>query len=230
MPTRPYYWPLALTATALLFCILTRPDWLTALAVVSGVGCVSLMAVGKRLGYLVGLVSSVTYAWVAWQNGLFGEVGLNVLFYLPTGIVGYFMWARHDTEGTVEVRRLAPFQQVQLVSGAIFAAVALGFLLRAVPGQNSPFVDAATNVLSIIATLLMMWRFAEQWWLYVALNVLTVGLWLMRYFADGFAADSMIFLWLIYLVNSVFGLVVWRREGNDVSQRRVGLTKRCSDF
>lgn len=209
MPTR-YYWPLALTTTALLFCLLTKADGLTALTVVSGVGCVSLIAIGKRLGYLVGLVSSITYAWIASKNGLFGEVGLNILFYLPTGVVGYLMWAQHDADGTVEMRQLAPSQQVQLVAGAIFAALALGFVLRAIPGQNSPFVDAATNVLSIIATLLMMWRFAEQWWLYVALNVLTVGLWLLRYFADGFAADSMIFLWLIYLVNSIFGLIVWR--------------------
>lgn len=210
MPTR-YYWPLALTAATLLFCLFTQTDALTSLTLVSGVGCVSLIAIGKRRGYLVGLVSSVTYAWIAWKNGLFGEVGLNLLFYLPTGIIGYFMWAKHDASGTVEMRRLKPSQQIQLVVGALLAALALGFALRAIPGQNSPFVDAATNVLSIIATLLMMWRFAEQWWLYVALNVLTVGLWLLRYLADGFAADSMIFLWLIYLMNSVFGLLIWRR-------------------
>jgi len=218
MPTR-YYWPLALTAATLLFCLFTQTDALTSLTLVSGVGCVSLIAIGKRLGYLVGLVSSVTYAWIAWKNGLFGEVGLNILFYLPTGIIGYFMWAKHDADGTVEMRRLKPSQQIQLVVGALFAALALGFILRAIPGQNSPFVDAATNVLSIIATLLMMWRFAEQWWLYVALNVLTVGLWLLRYFADGFAADSMIFLWLIYLINSVFGLVIWRKGGAGNTQK-----------
>lgn len=209
MPTR-HYWPIALTATALLFCLLTRADWLTTLTVVSGVGCVSLIAIGKRLGYLVGLVSSVTYAWIAYKNGLFGEVGLNVLFYLPTGIIGYFMWAQHEAGGTVEMRRLIRRHQLWLVVAALATTALLGGILRAIPGQNSPFVDAATNVLSIIATLLMMWRFAEQWWLYVALNVLTVGLWLLRYFADGFAADSMIFLWLIYLINSVFGLIVWR--------------------
>jgi nicotinamide mononucleotide transporter len=217
MPTR-HYWPLALTTTALLFCLFTGADGLTTLTVVSGVGCVSLIAIGKRLGYLVGLVSSVTYAWIAWKNGLFGEVGLNLLFYLPTGVVGYFMWAQHDAGGTVAMRRLTRSYQFWLVITALAATAMLGGILQNIPGQNSPFVDAATNVLSIIATLLMMWRFAEQWWLYVALNVLTVGLWLLRYFADGFAADSMIFLWLIYLVNSVFGLVVWRRGGLVSSQ------------
>lgn len=211
MSTR-YYWPLALTATALLFCLLTNADSLTALTVISGVGCVSLIAIGKRLGYLVGLVSSVTYAWIAWKNGLFGEVGLNILFYLPTGIIGYFMWSKYDGGGTAKMRRLTRRHQGWMVITALAATVLLGGILQTIPSQNSPFVDAATNVFSIIATLLMMWRFAEQWWLYVALNVLTVGLWLLRYFADGFAADSMIFLWLIYMINSVFGLVVWRRS------------------
>jgi len=211
MPQR-HYWPLALTTLALLFCLLAKTDWLTTLTVVSGVACVSLIAIGKRLGYLIGLVSSVTYAWVAYQNGLFGEVGLNLLFYLPTGILGYLMWGGNEADGTVRMRRLASAQRLWLVLGSVVATVALGFVLRAIPGQNAPFVDAATNVLSIIATLLMMWRFAEQWWLYVALNVLTVSLWVLRYLADGYAADMMIFLWLIYLVNSVFGLVVWSRN------------------
>ncbi len=209
------YWPLALTTLGLVFCLTTKTDWLTSLTVVSGVACVSLIAIGKRLGYLVGLVSSVTYAWIAYQNGLFGEVGLNIFFYLPTGIIGYFMWANHEADGTVKMQRLASSQRLWLVLGSVLSTVVLGFVLQTIPGQNSPFVDAATNVLSIIATLLMMWRFAEQWWLYVALNVLTVSLWTIRYFADGYAADMMIFLWLIYLINSVFGLVSWARGAAD---------------
>lgn len=205
------YWPLALTSLALVFCLATKTDWLTTLTVVSGVACVSLIAIGKRLGYLIGLVSSITYAWIAYQNGLFGEVGLNILFYLPTGVAGYFMWAKNEANGTVNMQRLASRQRLWLVLGSVLATIVLGLVLRAIPGQNSPFVDAATNVLSIIATLLMMWRFAEQWWLYVALNVLTVSLWTIRYLADGYAADRMIFLWLIYLINSVFGLIIWAR-------------------
>ncbi|SEP88447.1 nicotinamide riboside transporter PnuC [Neolewinella agarilytica] len=205
------YWPLALTSLALVFCLATKTDWLTTSTVVSGVACVSLIAIGKRLGYLIGLVSSITYAWIAYQNGLFGEVGLNILFYLPTGVAGYFMWAKNEANGTVNMQRLASRQRRWLVLGSVLATIVLGLVLRAIPGQNSPFVDAATNVLSIIATLLMMWRFAEQWWLYVALNVLTVSLWTIRYLADGYAADRMIFLWLIYLINSVFGLIIWAR-------------------
>ncbi|WP_187271166.1 nicotinamide riboside transporter PnuC [Neolewinella aurantiaca] len=206
------YWPAFLTLLAAVFCFLTAADWLTSLTVISGVACVSLIAVGKRLGYLIGLVSSVTYAWVAYQNGLFGETGLNLFFYLPTGIVGYFMWGNNEADGTVKMRRLTAAHRWYLMAGALLATAGLGLLLQAIPGQNSPFVDAATNLLSIVATLLMMWRFAEQWWLYVALNVLTVTLWSLRYFEDGYAADMMIFLWLIYLINSIFGLVTWTRK------------------
>lgn len=214
-------WPSLLTLLALLFCVLTNADWLTCLTVISGVACVSLIAVGNRLGYLIGLVSSVTYASVAWQNGLFGEVGLNLLFYIPTGIIGYFIWQRNEAEGRVVMRRLEGRQRLLLVVGTVVATAILGILLQFIPGQNSPFVDAATNVLSVIATLLMMWRFAEQWWLYITLNVLTVGLWILRYWADGFAADSMIFLWLIYLVNSVFGFIIWH-QGADAGMQRTG--------
>ncbi|WP_440480655.1 nicotinamide mononucleotide transporter [Rheinheimera baltica] len=44
----------------------------------SGILCVALIAIGRREGYLIGLYASLSYAVLAYSNGLYGEVYLNL--------------------------------------------------------------------------------------------------------------------------------------------------------
>ena len=64
----------------------------------SGILCVGLIAVGRREGYLIGLYNSLSYSILAYDNGLYGEVYLNLLFFVPTGVIGYVMWCRHTRQ------------------------------------------------------------------------------------------------------------------------------------
>ncbi|MBL8820003.1 MAG: nicotinamide mononucleotide transporter [Planctomyces sp.] len=176
----------------------------------SGVLCVGLLAIGRREGYLIGLYNSLSYSILAYNNGLFGEVYLNLLFFIPTGVIGYVMWSRHMRQDkTVEMRQLGWSQRFAVVVICIACTVVLGLLLRLNPLQNTPFIDATTNVLSVVATFLMMWRYKEQWLLYILLNIVTIVMWCLRFRAGGEAGDLMIVMWLLFLLNSLFGYWRW---------------------
>jgi nicotinamide mononucleotide transporter len=176
----------------------------------SGILCVGLIAIGRREGYLIGLYNSLAYSILAYGNGLYGEVYLNLLFFLPTGIIGYVMWYRHTRQDrTVEMRRLSWPQRFVVVTICIACAVGLGFLLGRNPHQNTPFIDASSNVLSIVATFLMMWRYKEQWLLYIVLNIVTIVMWFLRFRAGGAAGDLMILMWSLFLLNALFGYWRW---------------------
>lgn len=176
----------------------------------SGIVCVALIAIGRREGYIVGLYNCIAYSNLAYRNGLFGEVALNLLFFVPTGIAGYLMWKRQLTNTrTVHMRELAGTQRGILFVVCIAGTAALDQLLRFIPGQNTPLLDATTNVLSIVATFLMMWRFKEQWVLYIVLNVVSIGMWLLRTLAGGESGDLMVLMWILYLLNALFGLWRW---------------------
>ena len=205
-------WVSLLCAIALVFAFATAADPFSSSVLLSGTACVALTAIGRREGYLVGLYNSGAYAWLAQQNGLFGEVWLNLAFYLPTGVIGYLMWSRRlDAEHVVTMRSLAwPGRGVTAALCAV-GTLGLGWGLSHVAGQNTPYIDAATNVLSVVATFLMMWRYREQWALYFALNVLSVVMWVLRWLADGAAGDAMVVMWSLYLANSVFGWWCWSR-------------------
>jgi nicotinamide mononucleotide transporter len=176
----------------------------------SGILCVGLIAIGRREGYLIGLYNSLSYAVLAYENCLFGEVYLNLLFFVPTGVIGYIMWHGHSTESnTVAMRRLPWKQRAIIAAVCVAGTVGLGLVLGLNPKQNTPFIDASTNVLSVVATFLMMWRYQEQWFLYIVLNVVTIVMWFLRFMNHGAAGDLMILMWSLFLLNAVFGCWRW---------------------
>jgi nicotinamide mononucleotide transporter len=178
----------------------------------SGILCVGLIAIGRREGYLIGLYNSVSYAILANNNGLFGEVYLNLFFYVPTGVIGYLMWSRHlETDRIVAMRELTWRRRLIVGVGCLAGTVALGALLARNPSQNTPFLDATTNVLSVVATFLMMWRYKEQWFFYILLNMVTIVMWLFRVWAGGEAGDLMVLMWTLFLLNAIFGAWRWHR-------------------
>lgn len=176
----------------------------------SGILCVGLIAIGRREGYLIGLYSSLTYSILAYGNGLYGEVYLNLLFFVPTGIIGFLMWRRHALhDRTVAMRSMNWRARGVVAVACIVCTLALGAFLGLNPKQNTPFIDAATNVLSITATFLMMWRYKEQWLLYIVLNVVSIFMWVLRALNGGEAGDLMVLMWLLFLVNAIFGYWRW---------------------
>ena len=176
----------------------------------SGILCVGLIAIGRREGYLVGLYNSLSYAILSYRNGLYGEVYLNLLFFVPTGIIGYVMWRRHTMrDKTVEMRQLGLIHRVMVAAICMVCIAGLGAFLGLNPRQNTPYIDATTNVLSVVATFLMMWRYKEQWMLYICLNVVTIIMWFLRFKAGSESGNVMILMWSLFLLNSLFGYWRW---------------------
>lgn len=203
------YWFLGLTALALGYCLFTKTPLFESSVIITGILCVALIAIGRKEGYIFGLYNCAAYAWIAYENGLFGEVLLNLLFYLPTGIIGYFMWQKKQRKKKVLMRRLALPTLFKIVGGVVLFVIILGFVLTSLDGQKNPFLDATTNGVGICATFLMMYRYAEQWIFYILLNSITITLWVMRYIDQVTEADGMIFMWMLFLANSIFGYSTW---------------------
>ncbi|MDR2846453.1 MAG: nicotinamide riboside transporter PnuC [Candidatus Methanoplasma sp.] len=210
---KPYeiIWLLLFCGMAVYITVATGDNLFGFFVFLSGVLCVLLAAKGSIMTYIVGIFNTVGYAWLAWQNGLFGEVGLNMLFYMPMNFIGFFLWKGHMDKSIVRMRRL---NRRNILTAAVICVVGtmlLGLALSLLSGQNTPYLDASTNVLSVVATFLMIWRFREQWACYIILNVLSVIMWGLRW-ADG-SPDGllMVVMWSAYLVNAVYGMYNWTK-------------------
>lgn len=214
-------WVALLGLTSAMYATATGAGLFVGSVLISGALCVALTAIGRREGYLVGLYNSAGYALIAWQNGLYGEVWLNLAFYIPTGIVGFLMWSRRlDADAVVAMRALR-LPGVAITAAICAAGIAgLGWLLARIPTQNTPYVDAATNVLAVVATVLTMLRYRDQWLVYFALNALSIVMWALRWAAEGVASDAMVVMWTLFLLNSAFGWWRWNRGSRQADGRR----------
>ncbi len=178
---------------------------------ISGILCVVLAAKGSIWTYIFGMYNTFGYAYMSYTNGLFGEMGLNLFFFAPTNVIGLMMWRKKMEENVVIMRELANKYRVITGIVCIVGIVATGFLLSLIKGQNTPYIDATTNTLSIIATVLMMYRYKEQWILYIILNIFTIIMWSIRMANGSPEGMLMIVMWSSYLVNAVYGYYNWSK-------------------
>jgi nicotinamide mononucleotide transporter len=145
-------------------------------------------------------------------------MALNLLFFAPTNVVGFVMWRRHLAEGSVEMRSLGRVPRLLVALACVVLIAVLGYALSYIKTQNIPYFDAASTILSIVATLLMMWRYKEQWILYIVLNAVTIAMWLIRLVQGSNDGSMMVIMWTAFLVNSIYGYVNWHRGSRRAGQ------------
>jgi nicotinamide mononucleotide transporter len=60
-------------------------------------------------------------------------------------------------------------------------------------------------------TFLMVWRYKEQWLVYIILNLFTILMWSIRAVNGSPDGAMMIVMWSAYLVNAVYGYYNWSK-------------------
>lgn len=178
----------------------------------TGVACVVCTGKGKLSAYLFGLVNSILYAIISYKAALYGETMLNAVYYVPMQFVGFIVWSRHMNGDTKEVakRHMGWPGRGLLVLAVIAATGGYGVVLKAM-GDVMPFVDAFTTVSSVIAMVISVRMYAEQWWIWVAVDVFTVYMWFCNFIA-GQENMATLLMWVVYLGNAVLMLIKWERE------------------
>lgn len=82
----------------------------------------------------------------------------------------------------------------------------------------APLLDSATTFLSIVAMFLMVKTYSEQWYLWIVVNLATITMWGMAFFRENQAGHLVIAsMWCVYLLNSIHGLVVWKRAAKSAT-------------
>ncbi len=184
------------------------------LAAVSGVICVILCGMGRLSSYIFGTVNTLLYAYIAYKARYYGDVMLNLLYYFPTNLLGWFLWSRNlnDATNAVIMKRMTLKQVCWLFLFCVASVTAYGFFLQLI-GGNLPFADSMTTVLSVIAQILMIKRFAEQWLIWIAVDIVSVIMWVIALNGEG-ASIAVLLMWIVFLVNAVIMFVNWLKHSS----------------
>lgn len=184
----------------------------------TGVICVVCTGKGKLSAYIFGLVNCVLYAIISYNAHLYGETMLNAIYYIPMQFVGFYVWSKHINSETNEVakKHMKNSYRVGLVVCICFLTYGYGLILRYL-GDAMPFIDAFTTVSSVVAMIISVKMFAEQWWIWVAIDIFSVYMWWVN-FSAGSDNIATLLMWIVYLGNAIIMLIKWEREARKTNE------------
>lgn len=182
------------------------------ISALTGVLCVICTGKGKLSAYVFGLVNCILYAIISYEAKLYGETMLNALYYVPMQFVGFYIWNKNMDDNTKEVKKghMTGKGRILLLLSMILGTYLYGLLL-AFLGDAMPFVDSFTTISSVIAMIISVKMFAEQWWVWVVVDIFSVYMWWCN-FSSGSDNIATLLMWIIYLGNAIIMLVKWEKE------------------
>lgn len=187
-----------------------NPAWLTVINFVSaicGIFCVFLTAKADVSNFAFATVNTIVYAIYLWYWKIYGTFALEVLFYLPMNFVSWYYWAKHRDQIYTQKTKSKKLTYEQLTAVAaivvVFGIIYHSILVRI--GGNVAWLDAFTLSIGIIATILELLRYSEQYWLWIITDVIAVAMYIVHFDAVYLTKKS------IYLIVAVMGLRNWYR-------------------
>ena len=92
----------------------------------------------------------------------------------------------------------------------IASTIVYGLILKKL-GDAMPFVDSFTTVSSVVAMIVSVKMYSEQWWIWILVDIFTVYMWYTR-FSIGQENMATLLMWAVYLLNAIFMCYKWEKE------------------
>lgn len=172
-----------------------------------GICSVVLSAQGNILTFVFGFGQVGTYTYLCVQERFYAEIALNI-FYFVTMIYGVYVWKKRlqGDSWQIQTRRLQRKHVPLLLLSVSALSVLVGWFLQAYTDDPQPYLDAFTTVPAIVAQILMVLAFREQWYIWMMVDVLALVMWLR---AGNYCMAAQYFFWC---ANCVYGYVQWTRQ------------------
>lgn len=179
-----------------------------AVGAVTGGLNVWLVARQSMWAWPLGVVNAVAYVAVFARAGLYADTALQVA-YGWLSLVGWWRWGRGSASmapaNPLPVTRTPRTLWPPLAAAtlALWALLALG--AAQLPGAALPVLDGLLVSVSLVAQWLMTRKRLENWWLWIAVDVVYIGLFANRQLPVTAA------LYALFLGLAIQGLHAWTR-------------------
>jgi nicotinamide mononucleotide transporter len=156
-------------------------------------------------GWPLAIASSALYLVVFAQAKLYGDASLQILF-IALALWGWWQWRRGTEKNRLVPRSLTNPQAAWGLALWLILWLWITWILRSFTDSDAALADAFITTSSIAATLLLARKFTANWLVWLAVNVVSVILFIHKQ------------LWLtavlysLLAAMSVHGWRVWRRD------------------
>jgi nicotinamide mononucleotide transporter len=154
------------------------------------------------IAWPLAIASSAAYSVLFAHSKLYGEAGLQVLF-IVVAAWGWWQWrfGRQADGAALQVRWLDTRSRWTVAAGVLALWPLLGALLDRFTDSDVPYWDALPTAGSVAGQWLLGRQYVENWPVWVAVNVVSVGL---------FAFKGLWLTVVLYALFTLLALVGWR--------------------
>ena len=176
-------------------------------AVLTGLVCVWLLVRNSIGNWAWGIVNAALYGYVFYQQKLYANAWLNILYFLPMQFYGWWVWLRTgpQKQDDLPVTLLSNGRRGAWVGATLLLWVPISFYLR-FTGDPNPYADGVTTAMSIVAQYLSAKKVLENWVLWIAADIIYVFYLFPTnklYLSTG--------LYVAYLYLAVMGILAWQK-------------------
>lgn len=154
--------------------------------------------------WLFSIASSSTYAVVFFDARLYGDSGLQLVF-IAASIWGWWQWLHGTADTKLVVTRLSYAGWAWALAGWAAAFLALAMFLKTYTNTDVPHIDGFLTAGSLVGQLLLARKKVENWYVWVLVDVLYVGLYIFK------DLHVTAVLYAVFVVLAWRGLRAWSR-------------------
>lgn len=158
------------------------------------------------LTWPTGIVSVSAFGILFYEIKLYADMCLQI-FFLWSCIQGWYFWLHGGEHRTaLKVSRLTSPQRLLIGAGALASVVLIGYLFHRFTDASLPYLDSTASGMSVVGELLMMRKKLEHWYVWIAVDILSIGIYVYK----GVLMTAG--LYCIFLLLSIKGMIAWQRE------------------
>jgi nicotinamide mononucleotide transporter len=180
-------------------------NWTEVLGFGTGAACVFLAARRNIWTFPVGIANNLVFVVLFFGAALYADLGLQIV-YLVLGVMGWLGWSRHrGTDDRALITRMPHRSILPLVLVAVAGTAIIALALHSYTDSTTEIADAATTSVSLVAQYMLNRRWLENWFVWIAVDVAYIGLFLYK------GLNITAALYLLFIGLCVFGLRGWIR-------------------
>ncbi len=200
-----------LAVQVVVYCLSPDNPW-SLVSGLLGMCSVVLCSQGNILTFAFGFGQILTYSYLCYLERFYAGLAMNA-FYFVTQLYGIFSWRKQLQQATednlttpVPTRRLSLPALLAVVGVSLVVSAIVGLCLSRYTADSSPYLDAFTTVPALVAQVLMILVYREQWYLWLFVDTLSTLMWLL---AGNYCMTALYAFWC---VNCVYGYVRWTKQ------------------
>ncbi len=150
------------------------------LAAVLGIACVWCNARERIEGWPLAIASAALYLAVFWEARLYAYMGLQAVF-IGLSAYGWYQWLHGGADhGPLVITRTFGREWLALLTIGVIGSIGLSMLLARTTDAAMPVVDSVASVASVLAQWMMTRKRLEHWLVWIAINVVSIGLFMSQ--------------------------------------------------